>query len=222
LDPAHRPSTRGPAGSKPSALRVALRRTSARGTWVGRGVAAAAARRGGAVQPVHACTPGRRGLRVRHVANSGIFNVPVMQRQQSGSGAARGRDTSRDWTCPQCNNLNWGNRDKCNRCPQLRPPRAAVGGAAPAGGGFERHRPPPRQGMSRQVSGGPPPKRRLEGADGPMGYSSGGGGGGAVDRELRELRDEVAVRATTTTAAVITAATTMPTISSSQRAVGRL
>ena len=31
-----------------------------------------------------------------------------------------GRDTSGDWTCPRCSNLNWNNREKCNRCPQLR------------------------------------------------------------------------------------------------------
>lgn len=31
-----------------------------------------------------------------------------------------GRDTSGDWTCPRCSNLNWNNREKCNRCPQIR------------------------------------------------------------------------------------------------------
>lgn len=31
-----------------------------------------------------------------------------------------GRDTSGDWTCPRCSNLNWNNREQCNRCPQLR------------------------------------------------------------------------------------------------------
>jgi len=31
-----------------------------------------------------------------------------------------GRDTAGDWTCPRCSNLNWNNRDKCNRCPQLK------------------------------------------------------------------------------------------------------
>ena len=31
-----------------------------------------------------------------------------------------GRDTKGDWACPRCSNLNWNNRDKCNRCPQLK------------------------------------------------------------------------------------------------------
>jgi len=48
---------------------------------------------------------------------------------QRGKGAPPLPGINGNWLCPQCQNVNFPQRDVCNRCQAPRPPQASVGGA---------------------------------------------------------------------------------------------
>mmetsp|Transcript_49164 Transcript_49164/g.137718 ORF Transcript_49164/g.137718 Transcript_49164/m.137718 type:complete len:320 (+) Transcript_49164:68-1027(+) len=62
----------------------------------------------------------------------GMIQLSPQQLQgpsQRGKGAPPLPGINGNWLCPQCQNVNFPQRDVCNRCQAPRPPQASVGGA---------------------------------------------------------------------------------------------